>query len=333
MGGSDLGGRLVLDPSQDPLTFDADLRSDALRLADLEGLIGGDPNAPKQSDPERVIPNEPISLPRLQAANGKARLVAGRIEATSLPIDNLTLEATLDHGVLHLRPARFGVAGGQVDLYITLDGTREPAGLELQGTVRQLRLKEAFRDSPFVQETGGLIDGQIRLNGQGRSPHEILGSADGALFLAMSDGSISGLLVELAGLDVIEALGLLPEDTPTGIRCMVADLDVQDGVAASRMLLLDTEDTRIEGTGTIDLGEEALDLAITPHPKDLTLLSLRARVLIDGTFKAPAPSLDAASILAFVPPIDLGLAEDAPCKQLIERARIEQSGPAKAVTE
>ena len=58
---------------------------------------------------------------------------------------------------------------------------------------------------------------------------------------------------------------------------------------------------------------------------DVSLLNLGAKVHVEGTFVEPAISLDAGSILKFVPLVDLGLAEDAPCKNLIARAREDGS--------
>ncbi len=328
LGGSDLSGTMTVDGGQEPLAFSGDLRSQALRLQDLEGLIGGDPNAPDNDDPDLLIPNQPINLPRLQAANGEVKLTAERIQATDLPIDDLTLAATLKDGVLRLTPARFGIAQGNIDLQIALDGTQDPPKIEAQGSVRDLRLKDALQGSRFAQETGGMVNGRVRLAGAGRSLHEMLGAADGQIYLVMTKGTVSGLLIELVGLDAAESLGLyLGQDTPVRIRCMVSDLAVEDGLATSKMFVLDTDDTLVEGGGKINFAKEALDLTIAPHPKDISLLSLRSNILVQGTFKSPAVSLDAKSILAYLPPIDLGLAKDAQCDRMIERARDDQDQP------
>lgn len=151
-------------------------------------------------------------------------------------------------------------------------------------------------------------------------------------------GSIVGLLlvvivVFLATFDINDwkgwlaeqataALGLyLGEDTNVPINCLATDFEIADGVAQTKLGVLDTTDSVIEIEGNVDLGKERLDLEITPHPKDVSLLNFRSKVHVEGTFVEPAISLDVDSILKFVPLIDLGLAENAPCQSLLARAR------------
>ena len=52
----------------------------------------------------------------------------------------------------------------------------------------------------------GALNGTARLEGTGRSVAEILGGADGAVFLWMAGGELSKLLVDLAGLRLGSAL-------------------------------------------------------------------------------------------------------------------------------
>ena len=326
LGGSDLKGMIALDLGQDPLRFEADLRTDKLDFADLAGLIGAPTEEqPDQRDDGRVLPDQPIDLDRLRAANGKARLRAAQILAPDLPIDDLDAELALEDGVLRLEPADFGVAGGTVNLWLSLYGSQMPVQIDMLTQLRDLRLKDMFRGSDYVQETGGLVDGRIELSGSGGSLRDMLASADGTSNLVISDGNVSALLLELAGLDAMEALGLYfdqaDNDTKVPIRCLATEFTVTDGVAKTELAVLDTADTLIQADGTADLGAEMLDLVVTPHPKDISLLNLRSKVHVEGAFADPSISLDAGSMLKFVPLIDLGLAEDAPCKNLIARAK------------
>jgi hypothetical protein len=98
---------------------------------------------------------------------------------------------------------------------------------------------------------------------------------------------------------------------------------VEAGVVKPRNLLLDTTDTLITGAGQLDLATETVDLTLTPEPKDLSLLSLRSEVSIEGQLADLSIAPDLASIVRLLPPIDLGTAEDAPCAHMLERARRE----------
>lgn len=327
LGDSDLKGTMGVDLSEDPLRFDADLTSDKLDFADLAGFIGA-PTDDEEAEPETdsVIPDTEINLDRLAAANGEARLRARQVLAPDLPIDDLDASLALEDGVLRLEPASFGVANGTVNLWVSLYGAQDPAQIDMLTRLRDLQLKEAFRGSDYVQETGGKVDGRIELSGRGNSLHEMLDTADGTSYVVMSDGNISALILEAVSLDAGEALGLyFGEDTNVPLNCLATDFEVTDGVAKTKLALLDTTDSVIEAGGNIDLGREMLDLEIRPHPKDVSLLTLRSKVHVEGQFADPSISLDASSILKYVPLIDLGLAEDAPCRTLIDRAREDDS--------
>lgn len=306
------------------MSFTADLTSEQLEIDELSGFIGGQPGAP-DPDPDRLIPVQPLDLERLRAANGEAHLVARAIRAGGWPIEDLDARFSLKDGVLRAAPARFGVAGGELTLQVAMHGDQDPAAVEIASALRGVQIAQAFRGIPFMEEMGGRLDGRIRLAGRGNSLHEVLGGADGEAFLVTSDGTVSGLIVEMIGLDVAESLGLFfaEGDAPIPVRCLVADLAVETGVIRPRTLVLDTDDTVIEGTGEIALDKERLSLQITPHPKDISFLSFRSWINVDGSFVAPEVGLDAGSILEFVPPIDWGAAEDVPCQRLIGQAQAE----------
>jgi hypothetical protein len=178
----------------------------------------------------------------------------------------------------------------------------------------------------------------VQLSGVGNSTAEILGSSDGKLALVMGNGTFSNLLVELAGIDIAESLGLLiSKDKPITLRCTVADFTVQKGRAQVKTFVIDTTDTAISGTGSIDLGKEAMNLKLKAHPKDPSLFAARTPIDIRGTFANPSVGLDpkeaaarggvAAALSAILTPlaallpfIELGLGEDSPCESMIQQA-------------
>src|SRR5690606_40251468 len=121
--------------------------------------------------------------------------------------------------------------------------------------------------------------------GSGNSIAGMLGSAEGEVAVGIGRGQVGNLVLELAGIDIFEALRfLLTGDQVVPIRCAFADYAVEDGVMQARALAFDTTDTIIVGEGSIDLGEETLDLELRPRPKDRSILTLRSPLVVDGTF-------------------------------------------------
>src|SRR5690606_3635729 len=128
---------------------------------------------------------------------------------------------------------------------------------------------------------------------------------------------ISNLLVELAGIDIYEALKfMIGKDRKVAIRCAFGDFAVEDGVMTARALAFDTSDTIIIGKGTVDLGEEQLDLELRPRPKDRSILALRSPLVVDGSFRDPGFRPDMAR-LGLLGAIALTLASIAPPAALL----------------
>jgi uncharacterized protein involved in outer membrane biogenesis len=55
----------------------------------------------------------------------------------------------------------------------------------------------------------------------------------------------------------------------------------------TRRFAFDTTDTVFYGEGQVHLADESLNLMLKPQPKDRSILSLRAPLLVDGSFKDP----------------------------------------------
>jgi uncharacterized protein involved in outer membrane biogenesis len=141
--------------------------------------------------------------------------------------------------------------------------------------------------------------GRIQLAGRGNSIREMLAAADGQVGIVVDKGVVSNLLMELAGLDIAESLGLLAtKDKPVTLSCFVVDLEVTKGEAKSRAIVLDSSDTTVTATGMLNLKDERMDFTATSHPKDMTLMSVRAPVHARGFLKKPSVAPDAAALAA-----------------------------------
>lgn len=329
LGGSDLRGSLAVDLSVEPLMVEADVVADVLDVGELRAVFGVPPAEviveEAAADDGLIVPDEIFDVAILGRFDGRVMLRVKRLIVPGIPLDDFVAELTIDGAVLRVQPAEFGVAGGIVRTFLSFYGDKEPFGLDVLSHIRDVGLKPFFRDTEFVQEMAGKINGKIELSGRGASAHTILASSDGAIDLVMSDGQISAIILELIGIDIAEALTIyMGDDVPLPIRCLVTDLAIESGVVKPRNLLLDTRDTLITGTGQLDLGEEALELTLLPEPKDFTMLSLRSKVHVEGRLADLSVAPDLASMLELLPPIDLGTAEDAPCAQLVERVRQEE---------
>jgi uncharacterized protein involved in outer membrane biogenesis len=236
-----------------------------------------------------VLPDKPYDLGKLRSMDADVRLKAHRINAPSLPLDDMDAHLKLNDGIVELVPLNFGVAGGDIRSTIRMDAREALIRTRAQVSARRLNLSKLFPDAKLTQDAVGLIGGDIAIAGTGNSIAAMLGSADGDIALGMGHGQISNLLMELAGIDIAEALKfLLTKDRKVPIRCAFGDFAVKDGLMQSRALAFDTEDTIIVGQGNISLKDETLDLELRPRPKDRSILALRSPLVVGGTFKDPS---------------------------------------------
>src|SRR4249919_3782012 len=302
VGDTDLAGDASLTVGGARPFLRANLASKRLDFDDLAGFVN---KAPHTGDGEstnaqlaaqaasddarpRLLPDRPYELEKLRAMDAEIQYTAHRIDAPRLPLDNMDTHLRLDNGVLQLQPLNFGVAGGQVRSVVRMDARGNPIRTRARIDARGLNLRELIPDVKLAQDAIGRIGGYVTLTGNGNSIALMLGSSDGDVAIGMGHGQISNLLMELAGIDIAEALKFLVEgDRKVPIRCAFGDFSVSNGVMTTRAMAFDTTDTIIVGEGTVSLRDETLHLKLRPRPKDRSLLALRSPLWIDGTFKDP----------------------------------------------
>lgn len=294
------------------------LHASRLLLADLGPAIGtrgggegSDAPAPAPR-PGRVLPDRRFDLPALRAMDADVQLRLDSLDfgTPSLqPAAPLNARLRLDDGVLVLDDLEARLAQGRIQGRIALDGRGERALWQAALDGRGLRLEQWIRavqrpgEPPYA---GGLLGGRLRLAGRGRSTAELLASAEGAIDLHWSQGQISHLLVEAAGLDIAQGLGvLLRGDDPLAVHCGMANLQVQDGLVRPRAAVVETRDSRLSLEGSLSLADERLALRARVQPRDHSPLALRAPLLIEGTLAAPSLRLDRAALARRVLPAAL----------------------------
>ncbi len=311
IGDSDISGTVAVDSGGDRLAVTADLTSRKLDFDDLAGLVGAAPDpeetasrtqarqAEAQAAGDRALPDKPIDLSRLRAADARIRFQGKQVIAPDLPLEDIQVEAELDGGRLRLDPLQVGVGGGTLTGAMTLDARDELPRFQLKGHIRSVDLQQVLAPVDIAKESFGRIGGQFQLDSAGVSTARILGSADGELSLVMTGGQIDSLLIEAMGLDAGEILGvLLAEDRNVPIRCAVADFQIERGIMRARALVLDTSDSQVLGEGRVDLAAETLDLTLNAQPKDVSLFTARSPIRVTGSFREPSVAPEVGPLLA-----------------------------------
>jgi AsmA family protein len=371
LGSSDLSGALTFDNSAAKPVLTGKVQSKVLDMNDLLPVIGlpvraasGGGNksrtanaataTPRQGSPARsgrkVLSTAPLDLTKLNAMNADVMYTALDIRhVEQLPLDAGSAQVKLQNGTLQLDPLVLGVAGGKISGRVVVDVNVAPAAFETRMTASGLALNRLFPTVENTKSSFGKFNGQASLKGRGNSMAQMLASANGDAAMLMGKGEISNMLMEYLGLDGGEVIKFfLRGDRNVQLRCAAAAFDVKQGLMRSKVIVLDTSDTVINGAGQISLVEETLDLTLSPQPKDKSILSFRSPLKINGTFADPTAGPDKAALagrvglgialgvinpfLALLATVETGPGEDADCSGSLAMASksSKPAPPAKA---
>ncbi len=341
------------------------LTGSRLWLVDLGPVVGttsitssADPLAPvllpskaMVKAPGKVLPARPFDLAALRVMNANVLIDIAEVDlnTTALePLRPLRTHLRLTGGVLSLSNLEARTADGRLSGRLGLDGRGTQAlwdadlrwdDVRLERWIRQARRGDA---PPYVS---GRLNGRAALKGQGRSTADILASLNGRVHAELTSGAVSHLMVEAAGIDLAQALGVLVKtDDALPLGCAVADLGIAAGSVSPRVMVIDTTDSAVWIDGSLSLAAESLDLRTIVSPKDFSPLTLRAPLHVRGSFADPEVSLDkaklggtvAASLLlallnplaALIPLIDTGDSDiarrhAAACRGLMQRGTLK----------
>jgi AsmA family protein len=346
VGGSDLEGTLTYERHGARPLLRGEVVSNLLRFEDLAPIIGADTNASKarrgeavKQPPERVLPVESFKTDRWHAIDADVKFTGRRIvKNPQLPFTDLYTHVVMKDGALTLQPLKFGYAGGTLASDIDLDGSAVPLKARMSLSARHLKLKQLFPSATTMQSALGELNGDAALSATGNSPAALASTLDGEAKAIVTEGKLSRLLMEAAGLNVANIVyEKLFGHREVNIHCGAADFVADHGVLDSRTFALDTDDALIAMDGHIDLRNESMDLTIHPHTKGLRVVSLRSPLYVKGTFKHPdvgvskgALALRAGAAVALglvnpfaalIPLIVPNANEQTPCAALVARMR------------
>ncbi len=351
VGSSDLEGDL--DESHpagsDRPLITATLTSHRVDLTDLGGFLGATPGkttTPGQNATTRaqmatanaspkLLPNKPINLPKLNMANFEVHYAGEHIINKNAPLDNVVVNLSVENGHITLHPLNFAVGTGTIASDIDLNPVDNVLHVKANVDFRQLQLARLMA-ATHAFAGDGTVGGSAHLVATGNSMAAMLGHGDGHMQLFMNHGGdVSALLVDLAGLQmgdaVLSALGI-PQKA--NIQCLVSDFTLANGQLDTKALLLATTEANILGSGTVDLTNETLNLALTTEATHFSIGSFSTPINIHGTLKHPsvlpaagplaARALPAIGLgvlfppLALIPTIRLGLGDKNACVDTLQ---------------
>ena len=320
-----------------------------------ERQTGGDkilPTGTTAAKGDGILPKGKFEGNRLKAIDAEVDYAAASLHAPdALPVESMKFSFRLNDAVAKLTPLEFGFAGGRIISDITIDARQEKALRSVFNVdFRNIKVAKLFPTMPAVAKGVGEIGAQIRLSGTGSSIADAAANADGSLTAAIANGRVSNLIDAISGLNGGKILTLfIGGDKDIAVNCGGIAFDVKDGIGTSQLMVIDTEQTRIDGSGTFSLKDEQFDINVAPKPKKPGILSLRTPVHLYGSFRHPDYGLDKGKLIlragsavalalvnpftALLPLIETGPGKDTDCARLlvpVQGARLQANATGTA---
>jgi uncharacterized protein involved in outer membrane biogenesis len=303
VGDSDLTGDILIDETKKPQFLTAKLVSQHLVFADLAPLVGAPPGKTgnvsaqqKQTQQQLeatgdLFPNVPLHTERLRAMNMDVTLDAKKVVAPDyLPVQALAFRVLINNGVATAKPLTLSLVGGGAiagELAIDAQTDLPKVRAALKGT--DIELGMFFRNSRYFDTTKGKIQGQVSLAGAGKSLAQVMSVADGHVETVLNGGSVSSLMVSLAGLQIFDALILyVTGDNRIPILCALGRLNFQHGTVVFDRTLLDTQKSILHVTGQVSLQSQVVKVEVKADPKSFDLLDLHGPVIVEGKIRSPS---------------------------------------------
>lgn len=218
----------------------------------------------------------PLDLAGLRAINADFSLNADTITIGNVTLSDAVVATTLDGGRLTADLSRFNAFNGAWTGKLVLNAQTGAPILSLSMTGDNVLMSNMLATLSGFDRLTGTGQFKITAKATGNSIDEIMHSFDGDMSTALVDGSIKGLnvlqLVRSASslrealaagnLNKLDFASVLSSAEETDFSTFNTVLTVRDGVANVDVMKLVSPVLGIDGSGTINLGGQSLDLRL-----------------------------------------------------------------------
>lgn len=308
--------------------------------------LGGEGKA-KSGGPalDRQLPAD-----NLKAVDADLALSADRLIADRWIVDKLTASLKMENGVVTIDPLTGTMADGPVAAKVELDAGKGLPRLAVSGKAGGMDMGKLYRALTGDALIQGRGEAAFDLHGRGDTVRGLLRTADGYTRLVVREGAIMDRYWELIAEDLTTRFLPFVNDGDRGkLNCLVSRFEMSNGIARSKVLMIDSDRVTVAGDGKIDLGAQTVDMRLVPRPKDPSLFSLATPILLTGPLSDPKPAPDPVGVAkgiggiaagAMIGPIGVLLPflsagnEDNPCPAAIAAAEGKTgAGGSKATKE
>jgi uncharacterized protein involved in outer membrane biogenesis len=228
-------------------------------------------------------------LQNLRILDAAFALEANRVTGRSgFELKQLRLDAQLDGGNLVISAVAAGRSAGTMRAEAHVGANASTPSLALKARADDVDLTTLTAQLKEDTESEGLLDALVDLESRGHAPAEIRSNLSGSALILIKNGALASRYGSefVKNVAKLSLPSLMIRSAPR-FGCIVAEFQIADGIANVDHLVLDSDNARVVGSGTIDIGGDAFDLMLKPTAKKPDLLNLAAVVDVSGPLTAP----------------------------------------------
>lgn len=247
----------------------------------------------------RFFSDQPVRTGWMRAVDLDLQIKADSFLSRDLSLENADIVIKLEDGKFD-GSADAEAFGGRVKAHLATQAVGDTLEyrhrLELEdGDVAAITGR--WSDPPLLEGKGSV---QYAISGAGRSVAGYMAGASGFLRILVGEGTARAGLADRAARGLLSKMftAMLAQEQKDQVRmnCLAADVEITEGVARFNVLVLDTDESTLVGTGTANLGSETWDMKFVPRPKHATL-NTAVSITMTGSFGDPKISVGKAGLL------------------------------------
>jgi uncharacterized protein involved in outer membrane biogenesis len=309
VGNNDLSGNIFADLRGEKPFIEANLESQLINLNELLPKTKLEDNestqkaeTPTTAKPEenkkpatRLFSDKPLpALDALKEFDLHLKFTQKKLISNEQTIDNIHLNLTLKDSILKLDPLSIDFSKGTIRSKLELSETNK-IHLRFEEKISDLNYGNLMTILGIKEYARGELDAEISLTGEGNSVSEIMASLNGKIRVTTVDGELDASSLKLLSKDIGSFIPFTDTSDRQKIKCGVVQFNIDNGIASSHSMVVNTGAISALGTGKINLANETLSLYVAPRTKRTSVLQLAmVPVNITGQLSAPSVTPDVA---------------------------------------
>ena len=223
----------------------------------LLALAGPEAATADTSDASSASGDEPLPLDAIRLIDTRARLAIEQAVFEPHVVTDVKVSLRAKEGVITLDTFSGKLHGGELDLTATFNGKHNTASLVTAGKVEALDIETALAATDSEPVFSGRASLDWKLNGEGRTPNELVAGLQGPINLTTAEPvlrgmSVEGMLCQAVALVNQERLtATFPADTR--FQTLGAALGLADGKLNLKPLKAQLPQIQLTGSGSLDL--------------------------------------------------------------------------------